>query len=107
MPSPQARRGDDTVTHCSRLALVLAMLAPAAASAQFTTFVPAPAARVSDSAHAVVAAVQKARTDSITHTTLTNMKAWVDSAAGSLATTDSAGAPGDSTRAGATVATTT
>lgn len=77
------------MTHRSHLVALLAVFVPALASAQFTTFV-APASR-SDSAHAAVVAEQKAHADSITHTTLTNMKAWVDSAAGvSVAQTDSA-----------------
>lgn len=69
----------------SRLALVLVAAFPVVASAQFTTYVP-PASR-SDSVHAAVVAEQKAQSDSITHTTLTNMKAWVDSAAGVATTT--------------------
>lgn len=69
----------------SRLALVLIALFPAVASAQFTTFVP-PVAKT-DSVKAAAVAQTKAARDSITHTTLTNMKAWVDSAAGTVATT--------------------
>ena len=69
----------------SRLVFVLVAAFPAVASAQFTTYVP-PASR-SDSVHAAVVAEQKAQPDSITHTTLTNMKAWVDSAAGVATTT--------------------
>ena len=69
----------------SRLALVLIALFPAVASAQFTTFVP-PVAKT-DSVQAAAVAQTKAARDSITHTTLTNMKAWVDSAAGTVATT--------------------
>lgn len=77
------------MTHRRHLVALLAAFVPALASAQFTTFVP-PASR-SDSARAAVVADQKAHADSITHTTLTNMKAWVDSAAGvSVAQTDSA-----------------
>lgn len=69
----------------SRLALVLIALFPAVASAQFTTFVP-PVAKT-DSVKAAAVAQTRAARDSITHTTLTNMKAWVDSAAGTVATT--------------------
>lgn len=69
----------------SRLALVLLAVVPAVASAQFTTFVP-PVAKT-DSVKAAAVAQTKAARDSITHTTLTNMKAWVDSAAGTVATT--------------------
>ena len=63
------------------LSLALAAVAPVAASAQFTTFIAQPAARA-DSAKAAIVAVAKARTDSITRVTLSDMRAWVDSAAG-------------------------
>src|SRR6185437_7110517 len=49
--------------------------------AEFTTFIP-PKNKVADSVKAVVAAVQKAQVDSSVKTQLTNMKTWVDSAAG-------------------------
>lgn len=59
------------------------------ASAQFTTFiVPPPKAKV-DSAKAVIAAAQTAHADSAARLTLSDMKAWVDSAAGAT----SAGTP--------------
>jgi hypothetical protein len=63
------------------LSLIFAVSAPAAASAQFTTFItpPNPSA---DSVKAVVAAEQKATTDSVTRAQIANMKTWVDSAAG-------------------------
>jgi len=54
---------------------------PATAAAQFTTFIP-PQTRVADSVKAVVAAAEKAQTDSAVNMQLTNMKTWVDSAAG-------------------------
>lgn len=79
------------MTYRSHLLAVLATVVPAIASAQFTTFVP-PASHT-DSVRAAVVAEQKAQADSVTHTTLTNMKAWVDSAAGvSVAQSDSAAA---------------
>jgi hypothetical protein len=62
-----------------QLALFVAI--PNIAGAQFTTFIP-PRAQTSDSAKAVVAAVQKAKTDSTVQAQLANMKTWVDSAAG-------------------------
>lgn len=64
------------------LALVASL--PATASAQFTTFIP-PQSRVKDSVKAAVAIEQRTRTDSMTAASLTNMRTWVDSAAGVLA----------------------
>jgi hypothetical protein len=63
------------------LSLILVVSAPAAAAAQFTTFItpPNPA---KDSIKAVVAAEQKTTTDSITRAQIADMKTWVDSAAG-------------------------
>lgn len=66
------------------LILALAALVPASASAQFTTFV-APPRPNADSAKAATVAL-RAEADSIAHTTLTDMKAWVDSAAGVVET---------------------
>jgi hypothetical protein len=63
------------------VALVVIAAAPAAAAAQFTTFI-APPNPIKDSVKAVVVAEQKAVTDSITHAQITDMKTWVDSAAG-------------------------
>jgi DNA uptake protein ComE-like DNA-binding protein len=60
---------------------LLALLAPVAASAQFTTFV-APPRKAVDSAKQAIVAERRAQSDSATRMTLTNMKAWVDSAAG-------------------------
>jgi hypothetical protein len=54
---------------------------PSVASAQFTTFIP-PKNVVADSVKAVVAAQQKVAADSISHAQITNMRTWVDSAAG-------------------------
>ena len=63
---------------------VLAAL-PKVAAAQFTTFIP-PQTKLADSVKAVVAAEQKARVDSTNVARITNMKVWVDSAAGLLPT---------------------
>ena len=57
-----------------------ALLTPAALSAQFTTFVAPPRKAAVDSAPTTVAA--KARADSVARMSLTDMKTWVDSAAG-------------------------
>ncbi len=66
-----------------RRLLVVALIAglPGIASAQFTTFIP-PQPKVVDSVKAVVAAATVARKDSVVNMQLTNMKTWVDSAAG-------------------------
>jgi len=56
------------------------LLTPAALSAQFTTFVAPPRKAVVDSAPTTVAA--KAHADSVARMSLTDMKTWVDSAAG-------------------------
>ena len=63
---------------------ILAAL-PKIAAAQFTTFMP-PQAKLTDSAKAVVTAAEKARVDSTNVARITNMKVWVDSAAGVLPT---------------------
>jgi hypothetical protein len=57
-----------------------ALLMPTVLSAQYTTFI-APPRKAVDSAKATVA-VAKARADSIARMSLSEMKAWVDSAAG-------------------------
>jgi hypothetical protein len=63
------------------LSLIFIAAAPAAAAAQFTTFItpPNPA---KDSIKAAVVAEQKAITDSVNKAQIANMKTWVDSAAG-------------------------
>jgi hypothetical protein len=63
------------------LTFCLIATAPAAAAAQFTTFITPPNP-TKDSINAAVAAEQKATTDSITHAQIANMKSWVDSTAG-------------------------
>src|SRR5829696_5790227 len=68
------------------LALTLVVGFPGALAAQFTTFIP-PQNKVADSVKAAVVAEQKAQADSSVHTQLTNMKTWVDSAAGVIAPT--------------------
>ncbi len=56
------------------------LLTPAALSAQFTTFVAPP--RKAAVAGAATRAAAKARADSVARMSFTDMKAWVDSAAG-------------------------
>jgi hypothetical protein len=76
------RRGEAIVTYrAAFLTIALTVAVPAAATAQFTTFVAEPTAKI-DSAKAAIVAETKAKSDSVTRVTLTDMKAWVDSAAG-------------------------
>ena len=69
-----------------RYLLAFALMAgvASAASAQFTTFIP-PQTKAADSAKSAVATQQRAEADSIQRVQLTNMKTWVDSAAGVVA----------------------
>ena len=68
-----------------RRLIFLALCAlPTISWAQFTTFIP-PQNKLADSAKTAVVAQEQARTDSVMRIKLTDMKAWVDSAAGSLA----------------------
>ena len=91
------------------IAIALLAVSPALAEAQFTTFIP-PKNKVVDSAKAVVAAVQKAAADTALSLRLTNMKTWVDSAAGVVPTPTSradslaAGLPAPGTIAADTLA---
>jgi hypothetical protein len=64
-------------TLCTGLALVLAAQT---AQAQITTYVAPP--RAPAASREMVAAAASARRDSVAQVSMTNMKAWVDSAAG-------------------------
>lgn len=75
------------------LTLVFAALTPIAARAQFTAYV-SPTRPNTDSAKAAIVAVQRAKSDSNARASITNMKAWVDSAAGVAQTS-----PADTTAA--------
>jgi hypothetical protein len=66
------------------IALSLIVGLPAAAAAQFTTFIP-PQNKVTDSAKIAVAGQKAAQADTSLNTRLTNLKTWVDSAAGVVA----------------------
>src|SRR5207237_10650882 len=66
---------------------LLLTLSAAPASAQFTAVVEAPKAKPAASQQAVAAAVPGAKTDSAGQSRLSDMKAWVDSAAGVAAPT--------------------
>jgi hypothetical protein len=69
------------VPHRRLFVLSLIMSLPAAASAQFTTFIP-PQIKVTESPSVAVTAPKAAAVDTTLNTRLTNLKTWVDSAAG-------------------------
>ena len=87
-------------------ALALPALLPAMAGAQFTTFVTPPRPRVDSTKIAPTPVQKQATADSVARVTITNMKAWVDSAAGDIVVNrpDSTGrpvaAPGPATTGG-------
>lgn len=81
--------------HQSIVVLAFWTLLPATAVGQFTTFVTPPRQRA-DSARAIPTPAQRAATaDSTARVAITNMKAWVDSAAGDIVVNraDSTGRP--------------
>jgi phosphotransferase system glucose/maltose/N-acetylglucosamine-specific IIC component len=73
------------VTFRSLLGLALIAGMPGIARAQFTTFIP-PVNKAADSVKAAVVAEQKVQQDSVATAQITNMKTWVDSAAGIMPT---------------------
>jgi hypothetical protein len=84
-----------TVKYHRLVVLAFSTLLPATALGQFTTFVTPPRPRVDSATVPQTPAQQRATADSIARVTITNMKAWVDSAAGDVVVnrTDSAGRP--------------
>jgi len=77
-----------------RRLFILALLGalPTISWAQFTTFIP-PQPQTVKAANAAVVARERARTDSVMKIKLSDMKAWVDSAAGSVAVPNTATDP--------------
>jgi hypothetical protein len=77
-----------------RRLVFLALLAglPTMTWAQFTTFIP-PQKKLADSMQTVAVAQERARADSVMRIKLTDMKAWVDSAAGTVAMPTTAADP--------------
>jgi hypothetical protein len=75
--------------------LAFSTLLPATAAAQFTTFVTPPRQRADSAKRAPTPAQQAAAADSTARVAITNMKAWVDSAAGDVVVNrvDSTGRP--------------
>jgi hypothetical protein len=78
-------RTEGIVSYRRLFLLALIASVPNSVSAQFTTFIPPHKAK--DSVKAAVVAQQRARSDSITAASVTNMRTWVDSAAGVVAPT--------------------
>jgi len=64
-----------------RLLALALVVVPSIAGAQFTTFIP-PVDKVADSAKVIAAAEKKVERERTVREQLTNMKTWVDSAAG-------------------------
>ena len=77
-----------------RRLIILALLGalPTISWAQFTTFIP-PRTKAAEAAKTVAVARERARTDSVMRIRLSDMKAWVDSAAGSVAVPNTATDP--------------
>ena len=75
--------------------LAFSTLVPATAAGQFTTYTPPPRPRVDSARVAPTPAQQQAAADSVARLTISNLKAWVDSAAGDVVVNriDSAGRP--------------
>jgi hypothetical protein len=83
------------VKHSKLVILAFSTLLPATALGQFTAFTTPPRPRVDSSKIQATPEQQRATTDSLSRVAITNMKAWVDSAAGDVVVnrTDSAGRP--------------
>ncbi len=81
--------------HHTLVILAFSTLLPATALGQFTTFVTPPRPRVDSATVRQTPAQQTATADSMARVAITNMKAWVDSAAGDVVVnrTDSTGRP--------------
>ena len=75
--------------------LAFSTLLPATAFGQFTTFVTPPRPRVDTATTPATPTQQRAAADSVARVAITNMKAWVDSAAGDIVVNrvDSTGRP--------------
>jgi len=84
VPFQHVREGI-TVTFRRFIGLALIAGMPGIARAQFTTFIP-PVNKTADSVKAAVVAEQKVQQDSVATAQMTNMKTWVDSAAGIVPT---------------------
>ena len=81
--------------HTTLVVLAFSTLLAAPAAAQFTTYTPPPRPRADSARIDSTPAQQQAAADSAARQTITNLKAWVDSAAGDVVVNrvDSAGRP--------------
>ena len=75
--------------------LAFSTLLPVTAFGQFTSYTPPPRPRVDTATTPATPAQERATADSVARVAITNMKAWVDSAAGDIVVNrvDSAGRP--------------
>jgi hypothetical protein len=83
------------VRYSLMVVLAFSTLLPATAAGQFTTYTPPPRPRADSAGAPATPAQQRAAADSVARVAITNMKAWVDSAAGDVVVnrTDSTGRP--------------
>jgi hypothetical protein len=91
----QQRYREGTVKYYRIAVLAFSTLLPATAWGQFTTFVTPPRPRVDTATTVATPAQQRTAADSVARVAITNMKAWVDSAAGDIVVNrvDSTGRP--------------
>jgi hypothetical protein len=89
------RHREGTVKYSKLVILAFSTLLPATAFGQFTTFTTPPRPRVDSTKVQPTPEQQRVTTDSLSRVAITNMKAWVDSAAGDVVVnrTDSTGRP--------------
>jgi hypothetical protein len=93
--SDRQRYRERTVRHYRIVVLAISTLLPATAAGQFTSYTPPPRPRGDTATTPATPALQRAAADSVARVAITNMKAWVDSAAGDIVVNraDSAGRP--------------
>ncbi len=89
------RYREGTVKYQRIAVFAFSTLLPATAFGQFTTFVTPPRPRVDTATTPGTPAQQRVAADSVARVAITNMKAWVDSAAGDIVVNrvDSTGRP--------------
>jgi hypothetical protein len=92
--SDRQRYRERTVKYHRIVVLAFSTLLPATAAGQFTSYTP-PRPRVDTASTPATPAQRRVAADSVARVAITNMKAWVDSAAGDIVVNrvDSAGRP--------------
>jgi hypothetical protein len=92
---PATVKRGSRVRYQAIVVLAFSTLLPATAAGQFTTFVTPPRQRADSAKPVATPAQAAAAADSMARVAITNMKAWVDSAAGDVVVNrvDSAGRP--------------